>query len=286
MAVCTLSQPTISPAVLLLPDLSELRQLIVSVADSIDGLQCGGALPILKKDGSYVTAVDHQIQARLIAALSHRWPHYGAIGEEMEHAQQVSICSQSEKGYWVIDPLDGTTNFTSGFLCYGVSVALVIDGQSRLAVIYDPVRKECFTAEHGKGACLNGEPIRCNDWFALNDCIANVDYKRLVAALAVRLVQSPPYRSQRNLGSSVLEWCWLAASRIQLYLHGGQRLWDFAAGLLILTEAGGAATSLSGAPLDCASLRKRSVVAAVNPDLLTQWASWIHINGFDPKSPL
>ena len=99
-------------------------------------------------------------------------------------------------------------------------------------------------------------------------------------------MQSPPYRSQRNLGASVLEWCWLAAGRVQLYLHGGQKLWDFAGGNLILTESGGAATSLSGVPLDCGSLRKRSVVAAISPELLEQWASWLNINRFDTEPTL
>ena len=169
---------------------------------------------------------------------------------EMEHSDQVSICRSSAQGYWVVDPLDGTTNFSSGFLCFGISVALVITGKSRLAVVYDPVHKECFSAEAGGGAYLNERRMICNQTQRLAECIANVDYKRLVGELAVRLVHSPPYRSQRNLGSSVLEWCWLAAGRIQLYLHGGQKLWDFAAGYLILREAGGAATSLSGKPLD------------------------------------
>ena len=165
-------------------------------------------------------------------------------------------------------------------------MALVVKGQPRLAVVYDPVRKECFSARAGGGAFMNGNRITCNQTLALNACIANVDYKRLVGELAERLVRSPPYRSQRNLGSSVLEWCWLAAGRVQLYLHGGQKLWDFAAGYLILTEAGGAATTLSGGALDCASLKKRSVVAAVNPELLSQWSSWININQFDPDSQL
>jgi myo-inositol-1(or 4)-monophosphatase len=268
------------------PTLVDVCDLVISVARGIPGLRSGGVKPIQKRDGSYVTLVDQQIQDRLFELLNDRWPQYGTIGEEMEHAEQVLICNTSKHGYWVIDPLDGTTNFTSGFLCYGVSVALVIDGLPRLAVIYDPVREECFSAEAGVGAFLNGVKIICSDTQTLGECIANVDYKRLVSELAERLVQSPPYRSQRNLGSSVLEWCWLATGRIQLYLHGGQKLWDFAAGYLILIEAGGAATSLSGAPLDCASLRKRSVVAAVNPELLVQWASWININGFNTGTPL
>lgn len=270
-----------------LPARLSLCELVVSIAEENADLQSGGVAPEHKSDGSYVTRVDRDLQEVLLSRLSKYWPQFGAIGEEMEHADQVQICESSAQGYWVIDPLDGTTNFTAGFLCYGVSVALVVDGQPVLAVIYDPVRKECFSAEAGKGAYLNNALIRSDKCeSALEDCIANVDYKRLVGELAVSLVRSPPYRSQRNLGSSVLEWCWLAAGRVQLYLHGGQKLWDFAAGYLILIEAGGAATSLSGMPLDCASLRKRSVIAASNPNLLSQWTGWIHLNRFDSDSPL
>lgn len=260
--------------------------MIVEVADGVAALQVGTAEFTRKLDGSYVTSVDRSLQESLLAELESRWAGYGAIGEEMSHSDQVDICATSKNGYWVIDPLDGTTNFTAGFPCYGISVALVIAGQPHLAVVYDPVRKECFSAASGEGAWLNGEPIQCADPKTLGECIANVDYKRLVGALAARLVQSPPYRSQRNIGASVLEWCWLASGRVQLYLHGGQKLWDFAAGYLILTEAGGAATTLSGAPLRCDSLKKSSVVAAASPDLLTQWSTWININRFNADSPL
>ena len=155
---------------------------------------------------------------------------------------------------------------------------LYIDSQPILGIVFDPVRNECFSAEKGRGASLNGVVLNCPDTHDLSDCVANVDYKRLVGDLAAQLVRCPPYRSQRNLGSSVLEWCWLAAGRIQLYLHGGQKLWDFAAGYLILLEAGGSATSLSGQPLDCGKLRKRSVVAAVNNPLLNRWCEWIKDN--------
>ncbi len=269
-----------------LPQLEELRDIIVGVADGVTALHAGTTDFSRKLDGSYVTSVDRTLQDSLLSALESRWPGYGAIGEEMSHSDQVSICESSDNGYWVIDPLDGTTNFTAGFPCYGISVALVVDGESRLAVVYDPVRRECFSAASGQGAWLNGQPIRCAQLQTLDECIANVDYKRLVGALAARLVQSPPYRSQRNIGASVLEWCWLASGRVQLYLHGGQKLWDFAAGYLILTEAGGAATTLSGATLRCDSLKKSSVVAAASPDLLAQWSAWININRFDADSPL
>jgi myo-inositol-1(or 4)-monophosphatase len=232
----------------------------------------------IKPDGSIVTEIDRAMQTEISEALQERWPGYGFIGEEMSFDDQVSISETNPQGYWVLDPLDGTTNFTSNFLFYGVSLALVIDGEPVLAVVFDPVRDECFSAAKGAGAFLNDSLLVCPSTRSLDRCIANVDYKRLVGDLSAQLVRCPPYRSQRNLGSSVLEWCWLAAGRIQLYLHGGQKLWDFAAGYLILLEAGGAATSLSGLPLDCSKLRKRSVVAAVNQDLLDQWVEWIDAN--------
>ena len=261
-----------------LPRIEEVIREVKQSATIIPGTLVDGLVSQKKLDGSLVTKVDQTIQDYLQHALYTRWPRFGFIGEEMTHSEQVEICENSEEGFWVLDPLDGTTNFAAGFLFYGISLALVINGAPVLAVVYDLVREECFSAEQGKGSRLNGLPLRCPDTGELSDCIANIDYKRLVGELASQLVWCPPYRSQRNLGSSVLEWCWLAAGRIQLYLHGGQKLWDFSAGYLILLEAGGAATSLSGLPLDCGKLRKRSVVAAVNPRLLQQWVDWIDSN--------
>ena len=274
-----------------LPALLELSELVRRTAldecTTSGGATRGGIAHgsiTTKQDGSWVTAIDRRIQEKLLTKLRHRWPQYGFIGEEMTHADQVAVCEQSREGFWVLDPLDGTTNFTTGFLFYGVSLALVVDGSPCLGVVFDPVRGECFSAQLGRGAYLNRQKLVCPATRTLGECIALIDYKRLVGDLAEQLVHSPPYRSQRNLGSSVLEWCWLAAGRVQLYLHGGQKLWDFAAGYLILTEAGGVATSLSGKPLDCARLRKRSVVAAVNPDLLALWDAWINANSAVPKS--
>lgn len=262
-----------------LPDLDELIALVTQTAALLTTDAHRVCEPTIKNDGSFVTSIDHGIQAQLRTHLTARWPHYGFIGEEMPHHEQVAVCEnnheQAQGGYWVIDPLDGTTNFTAGFLFYGISLALVTAGQSILAVVYDPVREECFSAQRGKGAYMNGQRLHCPSTHRLGNCIANIDYKRLVADLSFQLVRCPPYRAQRNLGASVLEWCWLATGRFHLYLHGGQKLWDFAAGYLILQESGGAATSLSKAPLDCGKLRKRSVVAAVNQPLLQQWIDWI-----------
>lgn len=263
-----------------LPDLPELEQLIRDTAAEQKIAECGMDVKCeTKADGSWVAEIDRRMQKCLRDKLNARWPHYDFIGEEMDYAEQVAACKNGKDGYWVLDPLDGTTNFSAGFLFYGISLALVVDGEAQLGVVFDPLREECFAAKRGAGATLNGKPLTATTTRALGECIAIVDYKRLVGDLAEQLVRSPPYRSQRNLGASVLEWCWLAAGRAQLYLHGGQKLWDFAAGNLILCEAGGAATSLSGKPLNCDRLRKRSVVAAANPELLALWNKWITRTG-------
>lgn len=254
--------------------INELQEQSIACAD--DG---SGRLPASSKiDGTPVTLVDQGVQDFIRLELAQRWPQYAFIGEEMSYDEQAAACSGACHGYWVLDPLDGTTNFTSGFQFFGISLALVCNGRAELGVVYDPIRDECFAACRGQGATLNAEPLTCPSTMLLSECIANIDYKRLVGDLSSQLVRCPPYRSQRNLGASVLEWCWLAAGRIQLYLHGGQKLWDFAAGYLILLEAGGAATSLSGLPLDYRKLRKRSVIAAVNQPLLDQWVGWIRRN--------
>ena len=274
------------------PDLDELVALVsqTATAPAIMPVNSDNAR-ITKQDGSWVTETDRRIQDTLLRELHRRWPQYGFIGEEMSHAEQVAVCAEADAdadaGFWVLDPLDGTTNFTMGFPFYGVSLAWVCGGHPQLGVVFDPVRGECFSARAGGGAYLNGKKLQSPPTAALAECIAIIDYKRLVGDLAAQLVRSPPYRSQRNLGASVLEWCWLAAGRAQLYLHGGQKLWDFAAGYLILSEAGGAATSLSGKPLDCTRLRKRSVAAAANPALLDLWDAWINANSATSRtSPL
>ena len=136
-------------------------------------------------DGSLITGVDQGIQRYLMQELNTRWPQFGFIGEEMSHDDQVRVCEHSKRGFWVLDPLDGTTNFTSGFLFFGISLALVIKEHPVLAVTYDPVRDECFTAQKGRGAFINGKPLVCPDTGVLSDCIANIDYKRLVGGLVI-----------------------------------------------------------------------------------------------------
>ena len=259
-----------------LPEVEAVRAIVLAAARDAGLHQFRLRDRSVKEDGTVVTQTDHRVQAFIARELQANWPQFTFMGEEMEHRQQARIVGGDGACFWALDPLDGTTNFSMSLPFYGISLGLVVDGTVQLGVVYDPVRDELFSAASGQGAFLNGEKLTTPDTdIPIRRCIANVDYKRLVSQLVDQLVRYPPFGAQRNLGSCVLEWCWLAAGRIQLYLHGGQRMWDYAAGSLILAEAGGAFTTIRGMPLDCRTFTKRSVVAAINTELQQQWLAWI-----------
>ncbi|MEN8259392.1 MAG: inositol monophosphatase family protein, partial [Pseudomonadota bacterium] len=111
----------------------------------------------------------------------------------------------------------------------------------------------------------------------LSQAMGLIDFKRLPADLAVRLVTGAPYASQRSFGSVALDWCWLAAQRVHVYLHGKQQIWDYAAGNLIFHEAGGYSTTLDGGRVFANELRSRSAVAAPNKSLFEEWTAWLGV---------
>ncbi len=224
-----------------------------------------------KRDGSPVTEADRAMQQAVAADLARRWPQYGFLGEESECAAQDSALAHRQ-GCWILDPLDGTTNFAHGFELFAVSLALQVGGEVVLGIVHDPVRDEIFAARRGMGAELDDHPLHIEGGpTRLEESLALVDYKRLPPSVGAALATDPPYASQRNLGTVALDWCWLAAGRADLYLHGGQKLWDYAAGHLVFLEAGGAALTLEGEPIPVPMVRPRSAVAAVTPMLLAAW---------------
>lgn len=228
-----------------------------------------------KDDGSLFTEADLAAQRALVDRLQEVAP-YPVLGEEMEDATHRELWAAGAQGLWCVDPIDGTTNFVSGLPFFAMSVALLKDGTPVLGVVYDPHGDECFWAEAGCGAYLNGLPLPLKTAPAeLRRSIAGVDFKRIPRPLAGRLAAAHPYVSQRNLGASTLDWCYLAAGRLHVYVHGGQKLWDYAAGALILREAGGAVSCLDGGDFDRGDPWNRSVVAAQTPGLHRQWADWL-----------
>ncbi|KAA6183549.1 inositol monophosphatase family protein [Thiohalocapsa marina] len=232
-----------------------------------------------KADGSLVTETDLAVQASLCAALGERWPGIPVLGEEMTDAQQRQLLGDGSGTFWCLDPLDGTSNYACGYPGFGISLALIRNGRAELAAVLDPLRDECYTAAHGSGAFVNDAPIAPHaPGEALGDCLAAVDMKRLPPERIAALFRPGSFRSQRNLGSVALEWCWLASGRFQLYLHGGQKLWDYAAGRLIADEAGVVSTLYADhgrTPTDALSLDKRLAVAAANDTLFQRWVTFI-----------
>jgi myo-inositol-1(or 4)-monophosphatase len=231
-----------------------------------------------KADGSLFTEADLAAQDALKAALARLAP-VPLLAEEMTQQEQAAQWLEGDAGLWCVDPIDGTSNFVNGLPYFAVSVALMRSGRPVVGVVYDPVADEAFHAAQGAGAYLNGErlPIKTHVP-VLRNAMAGVDFKRLERPLAQSLAISPPYMSQRNYGASALEWCYAAAGRFDVYLHGGQRLWDYAAGALIMSEAEGRICSLDHDDFWSAPLWRRSVIAALDPALFDSWKAWLRLH--------
>jgi len=258
------------------PDLSQLQKIITQAAESELLPRYHQVEFVCKADGSMVTEADVAMQQYIQDRLNAHWPQYPLLGEEMSEAEQRQQLQSADEGLWILDPLDGTSNFAAGLPFFSVSLALLVKGQPVIGLVYDPMRKECFYAEKGKGAWLNGQLlVKRSTRSNLKQCLAAVDFKRLSPGLARRLAEAPPYGSQRSLGSVALEWCWLAANRFHLYLHGKQKLWDYAAGVLILDEVGGCSATLDGDAVFVADVAPRSALATLDQDLFDQWQQWL-----------
>ena len=228
-----------------------------------------------KSDGSLCTEADIAAQNALTKKLQ-AILNVPVLGEEMTAAEQRALWETGQDGIWCIDPIDGTSNFVRGLPYFAVSVALVREGRSVLGVVYDPVANEMFSAEHGKGAFLNSEKLVGREAaVTLDQALASVDLKRLKKKLVTQLATNPPYSSQRNFGASALDWCYTAAGRYDIYLHGGQKLWDYAAGLLVLQETGGHVCCIESDDFGQCDIWQRSVIAAHDEKLFGEWKSWV-----------
>jgi myo-inositol-1(or 4)-monophosphatase len=228
-----------------------------------------------KFDGSMCTEADIAAQNALTKKLQ-AILNVPVLGEEMTATRQRELWEAGHEGIWCIDPIDGTSNFVHGLPYFAVSVALIRKGKSVLGVVYDPVANEMFAAEQGKGAFLNGEKLVGREMpGTLKKALASVDMKRLKKKLATQLAANPPYSSQRNFGASALDWCYTATGRYDVYLHGGQQLWDYAAGHLVLQESGGHVCCIESDNFAQGDIWQRSVIAARDEKLFEEWKGWI-----------
>jgi myo-inositol-1(or 4)-monophosphatase len=201
-----------------------------------------------KGEVDLVTKADENAEQAIKQVLQEKFPNYGMLAEEGGEFK-------GEGGVrWIVDPLDGTTNFAHGLPLFCTSVALERDGEMVLGVVYDPMANETYTAERGGGATLNGEPIGVSDtdepMRALLGTGFPYDRDEVPAALELFGQFAVRMQSMRRLGSAALDLCYVAAGRLDGYYERGVKAWDIAAGVLILEEAGGRATNYSGHELD------------------------------------
>jgi myo-inositol-1(or 4)-monophosphatase len=193
-----------------------------------------------------VSDADRQAEEAITAILHAERPDDGLLGEE-----GASVSGSSGRR-WVVDPLDGTTNFLYGLGAWAVSVAVEDDDGAIAGVVFDPVRGELFAAERGAGATANGEPIRVRTGATLERALIATGFgydadRRARQAEVVRTVL-PRVRDIRRAGAAALDLAWLAAGRLDGYWERGLHPWDWAAGRLLVTEAGGEVWDLSGEP--------------------------------------
>ena len=231
----------------------------------------------MKADGSAFSEADIATQEALMRELS-KIADLPMIGEEMSDEQQREAWERGfADGVWVMDPLDGSTNFLVGLPQFAVSVALLREGRPVLGVSCLPMMQEVYSASQGGGLWVNGERLPPPELTGkpLADVVASIDFKRLPADLALRIVHEAPIYSQRNLGSSVVDWCYLASGRLDVVTHGGEQLWDYAAGQLMLEEMGGRVATFTDDDFASASPWRRSVIAALDPALFSAWKDWL-----------
>ena len=194
-----------------------------------------------------VSEVDRASEHLIVEALRRARPDDAILGEEGATHKGTSGVR------WVIDPLDGTTNYLYGFPAFTVSIAAEIDGRSEIGVVIDPLRGETFAAARGRGATCNGSPVRC----ATKDDLATAlvatgfsyDAGRRRAQAQVLTAVVAEVRDIRRAGAASLDLCWVACARLDGYYEQGLQPWDFAAGALIAAEAGATVGGLdAGSP--------------------------------------
>jgi myo-inositol-1(or 4)-monophosphatase len=200
-----------------------------------------------KQVNDFVTEVDHASEKIIIETLLTAYPDHGILAEESgtEHGNAAS------DHIWIIDPLDGTTNFIHGFPVYCVSIALQVRGKIEQAVIYDPTRNDLFTATKGRGAFMNDRRLRVSKRIRLQECIISTgfpfrkgdnfnQYLRMMGDVMQRTA------GLRRPGSAALDLAYVAAGFTDGFFETGLSPWDIAAGSLLVTEAGGLIGNFTG----------------------------------------
>lgn len=199
-----------------------------------------------KGTNDFVTNVDNQAEAAIIDVIRKAYPDHTIIGEE-----SGQLLGNDNDVQWVIDPLDGTRNFINGFPHFCVSIAARQNSRTEVAVVFDPIRNELFTAARGQGAQLNGYRLRCPELKTLEGTILATGFPFKYKQFSnnyIGMINSlfTECADFRRTGSAALDLCYVASGRVDGYFEIGIKPWDFMAGELILREAGGVVTDFVG----------------------------------------
>lgn len=221
-----------------------------------------------------VTAADLESEQYFRRLVGGRFPSHVVLGEETPAGAEAPRGTPR----WIIDPVDGTTNFAHGLALFCVSIALEIDGRIELGVVYDPIAEELFTAERGVGAWLNGARLRVSTRAALVDGLLCTGFPYSIRDRPAMQVEAftaflRQARGVRRLGSAALDLCYVAAGRFDGFWELQLNPWDFAAGVLLVTEAGGAVTNYAGAPVRVESSQIVASNGVLHPAMLSVLAS-------------
>jgi myo-inositol-1(or 4)-monophosphatase len=204
-----------------------------------------------KGDIDLVTDADHRSEEAIVAVIRARFPEHQVLAEE------GSVGGQSQEYRWIVDPLDGTTNYAHGYPHFAISIAVERAGRTLLGVVFDPVMDEMFLARSGGGAQLNGRPLAVS---AVNQLLRALmcsgfpyDRRRFGPVLKRWAHFARRCQALRRTGSAALDICYVAAGRFDAFWEDGLYPWDAAAGVLLVLEAGGRVTDFRGAAPDLAS---------------------------------
>ncbi len=219
-----------------------------------------------KQQSDYVTEVDKMAENAIIDLLREAYPDHAILAEESGRSGQEEAEYQ-----WIIDPLDGTTNFIHGFPQYAVSIALAHRGVLTHAVVYDTTRNEIFTASKGGGAFLNEKRIRVSKRSRLDEALIGTgfpyrSFKHIDAYLAIFRELAQKTAGMRRPGAASLDLAYVACGRLDGFWEFGLSPWDMAAGALLITEAGGLVGDLTGEP----NFLKNGNFVAGNPKVFSQ----------------
>ena len=232
-------------------------ELIVRQMEKVQGL------PIDSKGrNDFVTEVDRKAEAVIIEVIRKAFPDHGILAEE-------SGAHAGDEHEWIIDPLDGTTNFLHGFPQFAVSIAMRVKGRLEQAVVYDPLRGELFTATRGHGAMLNDHRIRVSRQKSLDGALLGTGFPfrsldHLEEYLAMFRALFPVAAGIRRAGAAALDFAYVACGRLDGFWEFGLKPWDIAAGALLIKEAGGMITDMDGSDSFLAS----GNVVAGNPKIV------------------